>query len=219
MKSQVIIPSLLAAAIVASLSSAHADSLKYVGMDLGSNAETATVYMNGNKIGQTDIGKISFHDSTDHTNVATVCADVTSELNGSSHHYTPSSTNPLGSTPIDAAGRIVGTYFASAVTADQQAGLQLAVWDTLYNGSSTFNLTNHKSGSGFSVVGASAGAMTWAQTYFGAASGSTGSALYFKTSDCGGQSQLTAQAVPEPSMFIGLGIASLGLIRRFKRSK
>lgn len=188
-------------------------------MDLGGSAKTATIYMNGNKLGTFKTGKIDFVDTTTNMSYTTVCADVTSELNGQSHSYSPSMTDPTGSSRVDIAGRIVGTFFAGAVSADQQSGLQLAVWDALYNSTSSFSLDNHKSNSGFSVTGASSGALNWANTYFGAVAGDTGSALYFHTSANGGQSQMTAQAVPEPSALLGLGIMSLGLLRRFKKSK
>lgn len=208
----------LAAVVVAALAStARADNFQYTGMNLG-NAETATLYMNGNKIVTAYTGKIDFVNVNTSTAFSTVCADINSDLNSGSHSYNLSSTDPLGSTGVDKAGRIVGQYFALATTADQQAGLQLAVWDALYNGSSSFDLTGSKTNTGFSVTGASSGALTWGASYYAAVNTNFGSATYLQTSASGGQSQLTAQAVPEPASIAALGVGLVGLFVRRRRA-
>lgn len=209
--------SYLAAAIIVSgtclVSTAHADHLKFQGDALGSSTEQVRVRLNGHSLGTVGAGKLKFSDYSTSTPYETVCADIDASLDGHSHSYSVSTTNPLGSTALDAAGRIVGTYFASATTADQQAGLQVAVWDALYNGGGSLNLNGH-----LKVTHMTSGATYWAGVYYAAVNGTQGAALYFHTSDCGGQSQLTAQAVPEPSALMGLGILALGLLRKYKKA-
>ena len=201
----------LIVAAVSMGSFARADHLNFKGMALGNNVEQVKVHLGYHDLGYTSVGLLKFHDSSTSTDYTTICADLTAGLDGQTHTYSTSTTNPLGSSAVDAAGRIIGTWMTSAVTADQQAGLQLAVWDALYNGGSALNLDGD-----LRITHASSGAVYWAGQYYAAVNGTTGSALYFHTSAHGGQSQLTAQAVPEPSSLLGLGLLALGFVRRKK---
>lgn len=201
------------AALVLAVSFSQADSLKYLGTDLGSHVDQVKVSLYGGHSSTVDAGVLKFKDSTTHTTLFTVCADLGSILNGSSHSYSISSTNPLGTTGIDLAGKIVASFLSSAVTANEQAGLQLAVWAAIYNGGTSLNLNGTFKASNYNSATAS-----YAQTYYAAVNNNFGSATYYRTSANGGQSQLAPQAVPEPASIGALALGLVGLISR-KRKK
>ena len=192
---------------------ASADSLTYKGLDL-KNADTATIRVDGGKSETVYAGKLEFQDGKN--TIITVCADATSALNSSAHDYSVGTTNAFGKSGIDAAGRIVGTYFNSATTADQQAGLQLAVWSALYNGGSTFDA----SGKGFSVTGVSSDVLKDASYYYLAADLSAKTAIYYSTpANCGGQSQLSVVPAPEPACMAAIVMGALGVAKRRRAAK
>jgi hypothetical protein len=114
------------------------------------------------------------------------------------------------------AAKILATGFSSATTADQQAGLQLAIWDAIYDNGSSFS-----SGTGnFSVVsGVSNTVLNYASSYFTAGKNSnpTTAVELFSSQGAGGQSQL--HVVPEPASMAVLGLGALGLIRRRRNKK
>ncbi len=200
------------AVFLVSITAAHADRLKFLGTNLGNNTDQISFTLGGSQSESVYAGILDFKDTTTDQKIYTICADLTSTLNGYSHSYSASYTDPTGNTPIDEAGKIVSAYILSATTADEQAGLQLAVWSALYNGGSTLNLNGNFSASGYNSA-----TLGYAQSYYSAVNNSFGSAEYFSTSSEGGQSQLTYQSVPEPASFGAIAVGLLGLVAKRRR--
>lgn len=201
------------AATAALSGSAFADNLKYTGMDRA-DAITASISVNGSSFYTVMAGQLNFTDGT--SSIDTYCADAASMLNGGSFYsYTPATLDLSASSNLSLAGRIAANSFAAATTADQQAGLQLAIWSALYNGGPSFDAN----GANFKVTGVNANALNFASTYF-STNTDPGDKLvtYFGSSANGAQSQLTVAPVPEPFTMLTLGAGALafGLRRRRK---
>ena len=116
--------------------------------------------MNGSAFTSVYAGQLNF--SNGSSTLGTYCADALSFLNGSSHTYTESGVTLNTSTNLGIAGTNLANSQGSALTAAQQAGLQLAVWEALYDGGTTFD-----AGGKFQVSGASAEALGYASEYYG----------------------------------------------------
>jgi hypothetical protein len=197
---------------------AGAQSLKFIGTDYSGTLSGNVTYTNGSGTHTEDveIGKLLFTDGK--VDIATVCADLSSPLNGSYNTYSKSTTNPAGSSALDLAGRIVAADFNSSTNANSGAALQIAVWDALYYDGSSFNASTKA----FEVSGISSSVMAQAAADYNAAVGTkTGAATYYSiAANCGGQSQLTAPpSTPEPCSMAALGVGFVGLIARRRRSK
>jgi hypothetical protein len=153
----------------------------------------------------------------------TYCVDILNNEADPQYNVAVRSTDELTptTTPYSAAGAggkiawLINSYAAtihSSGTNEQAAGLQVAIWETLYDSSlNTFDLTK-----GQFIVSASVGTMTWAGTYLKAlysSTSNTGHATWLDSPGNGnGQDQVT---VPEPST-LALLIAG-GLIFAFRR--
>lgn len=212
-RSAITISALLAASALSAIASA--DNLQYIGLDYtGTITGDVTFKDNGKSVTEDAyIGKLLFKDGS--TDVSTVCADITSELNGSVHTYSVSSTNPANKNGLSYAGDIVAADFSKATNASEGAALQLAVWSAEYNGGSTFNAN----GSGFKVTGVSQAILAQAATYYQDYD-KAGSAKYFEiAANCGGQSQLTANPAPEPASMAALVLGAGGLIARRRKAR
>jgi hypothetical protein len=153
----------------------------------------------------------------------TYCVDVLNNEADPQYNVTVRSTDDMtpATSPFSAAGAggkiawLVNSYAASihsSGTNEQAAGLQVAIWETLYDSSlNTFNLA-----SGQFIVSASAGTISWATTYLSNlyTSGGTGHAAWLDSPGNGnGQDQVT---VPEPSTLALLMVAG-GLFFAFRR--
>lgn len=154
----------------------------------------------------------------------TYCVDVLNNEADPQYNVTVRSTDDMtpATSPYSAAGAgakiawLVNTYAASihsSGTNEQAAGLQLAIWETLYDSNlGGFNLT-----SGQFIVSASVGTMTWATTYLTnlySSASNTGSAAWLDSPGNNvGQDQVT---VPEPST-LALLIVAGALFFAFRR--
>ncbi len=161
------------------------------------------------------VGKLGF-DLANGGQRTSVCADIFSTLDGGSHTYDLSLT-PNDFSPLGRAGKIVASYFNIATTAAQAQGLQLAVWESLYDNGSTFG-----SGAGrfqlsgdFGDVAQAGSAANFAKTYYEGAK--SGQAVFTRTGAAGGQSQLAP--VPEPASLCALAIGGAALLRRRRAKK
>ena len=198
--------------ILAVASVANAQSLKFTGAQLGS-INSGTINVNGTTE-TVGMGALTF--STGSGSIVTYCADATSFLNSNSNPYTVGPVNMTNGTGLALAARIMSSSFASATSADQQQGLQLAVWDALYDNGASFNAG---SGNLKVVSGVGSSALSFASSYYSAGvnSNATSGVELFKAQGGGGQDQL--HVVPEPASLAVLGLGVFGLIRRRRTTK
>ena len=191
---------------------ANAQSLKFLGTQLNP-VDNGTIMVNGTT---TTVPMGAFVFSTGSGNITTYCADALAALNSNSNPYTVGAVNMSNGTGLALAAKILNSGFGSATTADQQAGLQLAIWDALYDNGSSFNAS---AGNMKVVSGVNAASLGFASSYYtaGVNSSATSGVELFKATSPGGQDQL--HVVPEPATLAILGMGALGLIRRRKLSK
>lgn len=200
---------LVALVATAVSSSAMAIDLKFTGTTL-SNAESVKISVNGSSFKSVFAGELKF--STSGGSLSTYCVDALSPLGSSAKSYTVSELVQTSSTGLGRAASILANHQASAITAAQQAGLQLAIWEALYDGGSTFNANS----AGFKVTGASSAALSFASTYYNSFDNPTNlDVTFYCTNQAGGQSQITA--VPEPMTFATLGVGLVALVRRRRK--
>ncbi|MEI8281473.1 MAG: PEP-CTERM sorting domain-containing protein [Armatimonadota bacterium] len=202
----------LAMSILAVASVANAQSLKFTGTQLGS-VNSGTINVNGTTE-TVAMGALTF--STGSGSIVTYCADATSPLNSNSNPYSVGPVNMTNGTGLALAAKILASGFSSAISADQQQGLQLAVWDALYDNGASFNAGT---GNMKVVSGVGASALSFASSYYsaGVSSSATSGVELFKASGAGGQDQL--HVVPEPASLAVLGLGVFGLIRRRRTNK
>jgi hypothetical protein len=199
----------VAMSILGVASVANAQSLKFTGTQL-SSPDTGTISVNGNNE-TVAMGALKFN--TGSTDIVTYCADALSPLNNSSNPYSVGLVDLSAGTGLALAGKILATNFFSATSADEQAGLQLAIWDALYDNGSTFDAST---GNMKVVSGVNAATLGYASSYYtnGANSQPSVAVELFHSNGAGGQSQI--HVVPEPASIAVLSMGIFGLIRRRK---
>jgi PEP-CTERM motif len=202
----------LAMSILAVASVANAQSLKFTGTQL-TPANSGTIMVNSTT-STVSMGALTF--STGSGSIVTYCADALSPLNSNVNPYTVGSVNMTNGTGMALAARIMLAGFSSATTADQQQGLQLAIWDALYDNGASFDSTN---GNMKVTSGVNASALGFASSFYTAGKNSSASSgvQLFTAGGAGGQSQL--HVVPEPATLAVLGLGAFGLLRRRKSAK
>ncbi len=204
---------------------ANADVLDFTGLNLGTHLTIDLTYNNVDY--HVAAGKLDFKDVTTGQDLVTVCADLTENLGGGNQNYGVSLAPPDNQFPGgDKAAQIVANEFNLATTWQQQAGLQLAVWDALYNNNTSFDLTNASSPlsitnwDGTSIADQNS-INAYAQQYY-AGYNMGGQCLFFNATTPGsntvngGQSQFAP--VPEPASFGALAVGLIGLVVR-RRAK
>jgi PEP-CTERM motif len=119
--------------------------------------------------------------------------------------------------------------FSSAAHLDSAmaAGLQLAIWNVLYDNDYSVDLqVDKKYKNNFYLISGSAGARNYANSFLkdlsyqltlGALGGSV---LRFSTYDLPGQDQIARAPVPEPGtlLLLGSGVAALAARRKFRKN-
>ena len=170
-------------------------NVQFVGEGLGEKVE---ISIDGGPIESVFAGKLTFKDGV--RSEQTMCADVRSPIStGQIFMVQPGPSS--GFARVAQAGRIVGMFFAKATTPDQCAGLQLAVWKAIEDGSSFPDF-----GSGHLQARASRAVMSYAAYFYqagsaqsggqGAGGGQTGSTFFQAGGGQGGGGQGQGQLGP-----------------------
>lgn len=149
--------------------------------------QNVTVCIDGQFVEQTFAGKMTFRD--ERRTWQSVCADVRSPVSqGQVFTVVALSSKKVGGN-IAMAGNIVAKFFKSAQSADQCAGLQLAVWKAIEDGSEYPDFS-----SGRFQARASQSVLNYAVQYYQAIN-SPGEATYIKAGPGPGtKPEVTAQS-------------------------
>ena len=154
--------------------------IRYVRSDIGT---TVTISLDGGRDQPEYAGKLGFQQG--NRAWQSVCANVRSPMGGAAFPVKLLSSSKFGGN-VAKAGNIVSACFNYAHTPAQCAGLQVAVWKALEDGTTQADFS-----SGHLRVSASPDVMSYARQYY-KASGKKGEAVYLQTCDTkpGGQDQL-----------------------------
>ena len=198
--------------ILGAASLANAQSLQFMGMQLG-NPNTGIVSLDGNSE-NVYMGALTFSNGTD--SIVTYCADLSSPLNNNSNPYSVDLVDQSNGTGLALAAKILATNYTTATNADQQQGLQLAIWEALYDNNATFD---YSSGRLQVVSGVGAPALGFAASSYTAGIGNTPTTAVelFSANSPGGQSQI--HVVPEPASLAALGLGAFGLVVRRRKNR
>ena len=192
---------------------ANAQSLQFTGMQLG-NPNSGVVSLNGNNE-NVYMGALTFTDGVD--SIVTYCADLSSPLNGNYNSYSVGLVDQGDGSGLARAARILAASFLDATDPDKQQGLQLAIWEALYDNGSSFDYT---SGHLQITSGVGVNALADAALYYAAPLPNTPSSdvLLYHALGAGGQSQI--QPVPEPAsvLVLSLGLIAFARRRQVKKS-
>ncbi|HRK22310.1 MAG TPA: hypothetical protein PLX06_10895 [Fimbriimonadaceae bacterium] len=146
---------------------------------------SVTVLLDGKRTKSTYAGVLGFRDASSAW--SSVCADVRAPVaKGQRFNVRPIAARELGGN-IFKAGAIVAKYVGQVRTADECAGLQLAVWEAIEDGGEQANFA-----SGKFAARAPQAALNFAQQMYLNAK-DPGETLYLQAGDGGGQSQLTTR--------------------------
>lgn len=147
------------------------------------SGQNVTVMIDGRQTRTTFAGKLGFRDQ--NRTWLSLCADVRSPIaSGQFFTVRPRLTSQIGGRAT-LAGNIVAKYFRSAKTADQCAGLQLAVWEAMEDGGEHANF-----GAGRFRAKASMSALDYGQEFYEAIYEAR-EAAFLESQDGGGQDQIS----------------------------
>lgn len=141
------------------------------------------VSIDGRQPHTTFAGKLGFRDRQNVT-VASVCCDVRSPVVLKQAYVVQVFATQRYGGNVKKAGNIVAKYFNSATTADQCAGLQLAVWEAMEDGGAQPNFL----AGAFQALG-NDNVMRYAEGYY-QATADAGNAGLLRTMGRDGQSQI-----------------------------
>ncbi|MBC8065318.1 MAG: hypothetical protein H7Y17_10835 [Chlorobia bacterium] len=145
---------------------------------------TVTVFVNG-RSKTTFAGKLGFRDQ--NRSWQSVCAEVNKPISaGQFFQVRPTNSQKIGGN-VALAGNIVAKHFDSARTADQCAGLQLAVWEAIEDGGPRANFMGGK----FRAM-ATRAAMDYAEDFYQAINDARDAAYLQSGGEGGGQGQLSS---------------------------
>jgi len=143
------------------------------------------VMLDGRRTKNTYAGLLGFRDGSGSW--ASVCADVRAPVSrGQRFAVRPIPARDLGGN-VAKAGAIVARFLGKVRTADECAGLQLAVWEAIEDGGAQADFA-----SGRFRAQAPSQALIAASQMYGEAK-DAGESLYLQAGDGGGQSQLTTR--------------------------
>lgn len=180
----------------------QASTFTFIGKDIGDY-----INVSGVRNGLVFAGRLNFVDS-DAGSVKTYCVDLLKGFGPGAKWHVTTLDSATQSLRLQEAGNIIAAASVLAKTNDQAAGLQLAVWDVLYNGGSKLDLTT-----GSFRATANASALGYAEQYF-ALRTKLGHSVYYKnTCNCGGGGEM---ATPEPAS-VGALLIGIGALPRRKK--
>lgn len=193
---------------------AQADLLGFAGTGQGSVVTVGGSYYTGSVFaGELNWNWVGVPPQGLAQSLTTFCVDLLNFVRNP-QDVTVESTNAMN-TPTNGAGAraawLVNTFGGSGLTGYQAAGLQVAIWETIYD------YASHSLSSGNFYVAANSQVLSYANTYLTALGTSTSEAIWLKTTQTpnGGQSQIL-RSVPEPAtmtlLMVGLGLG--GVLRR-----
>ncbi|MBX3117572.1 MAG: hypothetical protein KF784_00785 [Fimbriimonadaceae bacterium] len=120
---------LFAAAMIASSAANQPFTVRYAQSITGHNV---SVSLNGNRAKTTFAGKLGFQDQ--NRSWMSYCAQPGSPIRAGQFFQVRSLSSAKQGGNVAKAGNIVAKFFSSAQTADQCAGLQLAIWEAVEDG-------------------------------------------------------------------------------------
>ncbi|MBS1718205.1 MAG: PEP-CTERM sorting domain-containing protein [Armatimonadetes bacterium] len=169
------------------------------------------VTVSGHWDGQAYASSLNFTSSAIYGNIYTYCVDLDNYIHAGDNWDANVLDSQSLSGGLKEAGNILGNAFFQADNADKAAGLQLAMWEAIYDGGATLDL----SVGNFKSTGETAAADAWAQTYYAYRTVDAHAVYFQPVAGSGGQGQMTA--VPEPATMIGLGTMAVALLKRKRR--
>lgn len=184
-------------------------NIKFLGTDLGNGLG---INYNGNGM-NVFAGKLKFLNLNSNQQFLSVCGDLNNIIsNGQQWNCSPVLTSTMGPN-MQAAGHIVANAFSLPTNNDEATGLQVAVWEAVYDASTNAGTPDFTSG--IFKSGVSGTALAKAQQYY-AFVNSPGDAIYYAPNPSNaGQGQLTP--VPEPGTVIALATGAAALLRKRRK--
>lgn len=149
------------------------------------------VSIDGGQIKPTFAGKLAFQDPS--SSWASVCADVRSPIRGGQTFVVEPMRSGLAGGNVAKAGHIVAKFFCRAQSADECAGLQLAVWEAIEDGGPVADFAG-----GHFRARATNAAIAYAAAYYADGIYEPDEAVYLKAG--GGQGSGQNQLSPSPSV-------------------
>jgi PEP-CTERM motif len=193
--------------ILPSAASADSFSASFAGTGLG----TVVGVSNGGSTFNVWAGQIKW-DASGVDDFIAYCIDLTQAAQNT-QQFTEATPGGISASDANAISYLVTRNFTSITTNWMAAGLQLAIWNVLYDSDYTVDYL-----SGGSFKSTSTGASAYANLFLAdldAQSNPTGTARFLDTRRGNGQDQVT---VPEPAtlLLLGAGFATLTARRRMR---
>lgn len=200
---------LLAVGALSLLGTSSFANLRFDGTSGGQNVNIT--YLGNNR--GVFAGRLAMFNLVTSTSLFTYCGDLDNTIsNGQSWNCTPILA-AAHSANMGLAGSILATNIAAAVSDDQKAGLQLAIWEAVYDGGVNGGTADF--GTGDFKTSANATILGHANTFY-ASSILGANAIYYRPEPSNaGQGQLGA--VPEPASMAVLAVGVLAAARKRRK--
>lgn len=160
-------------------------------------------------------GELKMKNLNTNANFVSYCADLDAVIGfGQSWNCFETLASTV-SVNMAAAGRITGDNFFATSTNEQKAGLQVAIWEAIYDNGTNGGGNAPDFSAGVFSAAANATILGWATTYYASVL-VPGDAQYIEPIPTNaGQAQL--YVVPEPASMAVLGAGVVALLRRRKK--